>query len=320
MDANTGIVIGNNGTILKTVNGGTNWTTIYYGKENLMSVYFDVNNTVYIVSDKGTILKSMNRDFTWWNILPQRLNCLPGNVEAIQKTVKGDINWKTIYNGAPDPCSYYFNSIYFADANSGYVLGNCGNIFKTVDGGATWKLSPSGLDVGLLKSVYFTDANTGYVVGRFNYGCQMSCNNLSIMLKTTNAGESWTSLSAVSSLQLNSVYFTDTNSGYIVGERGTILKTINGGGLVSSAKTQTIESTFTIYPNPATNKISIETNSNLQGETTICIYNMNGALLQQKKFQGQHLIELDVSTLAKGIYLVKIQTNKGIETKKLVVQ
>jgi hypothetical protein len=77
---------------------------------------------------------------------------------------------------------------------------------------------------------------------------------------------------------------------------------------------------FSIYPNPATNKISIETKSNLQGETTICIFNMNGALLQQEKFQSQNLIELDVSALAKGFYLVEIQTKKGIETKKLVVQ
>ncbi|MDP2194219.1 MAG: T9SS type A sorting domain-containing protein, partial [Alphaproteobacteria bacterium] len=124
----------------------------------------------------------------------------------------------------------------------------------------------------------------------------------------------------VSALNLNSVFFTDANTGYIVGENGTILKTTNGGGSVSAARTQTIESTITIYPNPATNKISIATNNNLQGETTICIFNMNGALLQQKIFQSQNLIELDVSTLPKGFYLVKIQSNKGIETKKLVVQ
>jgi hypothetical protein len=47
---------------------------------------------------------------------------------------------------------------------------------------------------------------------------------------------------------------------------------------------------------------------------------MNGAILKQEKFQSQNLIELDVSAMAKGIYLVKIQTKKGIETKKLVVQ
>jgi hypothetical protein len=47
---------------------------------------------------------------------------------------------------------------------------------------------------------------------------------------------------------------------------------------------------------------------------------MNGALLQQNKFQSQNMIELDVSNLAKGFYLVKMQTKAEIETKKLVIQ
>jgi hypothetical protein len=81
-----------------------------------------------------------------------------------------------------------------------------------------------------------------------------------------------------------------------------------------------LDNIYNFYPNPATNIISIKTNNSLQGETTICIFNMNGVLLQQEKFQSQNLIEIDVSPLAKGFYLVKIQTNKGIETKKLVVQ
>jgi hypothetical protein len=81
-----------------------------------------------------------------------------------------------------------------------------------------------------------------------------------------------------------------------------------------------ISTGMTLYPNPATNIISIKTNNSLQGETTICIFNMNGVLLQQEKFQSQDLIEMDVSALTKGFYLVKIQMNKGIETKKLVVQ
>jgi hypothetical protein len=77
---------------------------------------------------------------------------------------------------------------------------------------------------------------------------------------------------------------------------------------------------FSIYPDPANYKIYIANNNNLKGESTICIFNMNGAILQQDKFQNQNLIELDVSALTKGIYLVKIQTSAGIETKKLVIQ
>ena len=35
--------------------------------------------------------------------------------------------------------------------------------------------------------------------------------------------------------------------------------------------------------------------------------------------QNQKLFDMDIGTLSKGIYLVKIQTNAGIETKKLVI-
>ena len=119
----------------------------------------------------------------------------------------------------------------------------------------------------------------------------------------------------------------------IVSPTGALLIMFNANGYNTAAGfdasyTSTITGTedldisagMTIYPNPATNKISIATSNNLLGETTICIFNMNGVLLQQEKFQSQNLIELEVSALAKGFYLVKIQTKAGIETKMLVVQ
>jgi hypothetical protein len=106
----------------------------------------------------------------------------------------------------------------------------------------------------------------------------------------------------------------------VLGDNGNILKTTNGGEFPTVVENVSLESTFTVYPNPATDKISIATNSNPQGETTICIFNMNGALLQQDKFQSQNLIEMDVSAMAKGIYLLQIQAKAGVETKKLVVQ
>ena len=108
-----------------------------------------------------------------------------------------------------------------------------------------------------------------------------------------------------------------SNTGYAVGARGTILKTTNGG-LVSAAETKSLESTFTVSPNPASNKIIIVTTNNLPRETTVCVFNISSTQLQLDKFSSLNLIELDVSTLTKDIYLVKIQTKKGIETKKLM--
>ena len=50
------------------------------------------------------------------------------------------------------------------------------------------------------------------------------------------------------------------------------------------------------------------------------MYNITGSLVMHSQIRDRNPVELDISTLAKGIYLMKIQTKAGIEIKKLVVQ
>ena len=69
-----------------------------------------------------------------------------------------------------------------------------------------------------LRAVYFPDVNTGYAVG-----------DLGTMIKTVDAGASWTVLWSGSNKHLYAVYFSNANTGYAVGVGGTILKTIDGG-------------------------------------------------------------------------------------------
>ena len=118
---------------------------------------------------------------------------------------------------------------------------------------------------------------------------------------------------------LNSVCFTDANTGYVVGDCGTIVKTTNGG-IGSVEEPGFPESTFTIYPNPANNKITIVNNAKIPEETIISIFNIQGVQILQDKFRNKQQMEMDVSALTKGIYLVKIETTVGIESKKLVMQ
>jgi hypothetical protein len=77
---------------------------------------------------------------------------------------------------------------------------------------------------------------------------------------------------------------------------------------------------FSVYPNPASNKITITRDRDLPGETMIAIFNMKGEQVLNDCFQNQNPVEMDVSTLESGIYLLKILTRKGNEVKKLVVQ
>jgi len=60
-DENTGFAVGDNGTILKTTNGGINWLTQNSGTDViLLSVHFPTVDTGYAVGVGETILKTVN--------------------------------------------------------------------------------------------------------------------------------------------------------------------------------------------------------------------------------------------------------------------
>jgi photosystem II stability/assembly factor-like uncharacterized protein len=94
----------------------------------------------------------------------------------------------------------------------------------------------------ILNSVYFTNSSTGYAVGTdWTFGSD-------VILKTTNAGSSWTVQKSGGSSILYSVHFPDSSTGYAVGEDwvyggGIILKTTDGGNNWES-QTNGIGSTF----------------------------------------------------------------------------
>jgi photosystem II stability/assembly factor-like uncharacterized protein len=77
--------------------------------------------------------------------------------------------------------------------------------------------------LGNYASIFFVDANNGYAVGSETWmnGCKL--------IKTENAGSTWTVISPVTGNALNSVHFPDANTGYAVGQWGTILKTPDAG-------------------------------------------------------------------------------------------
>lgn len=67
---------------------------------------------------------------------------------------------------------------------------------------------------------------------------------------------------------------------------------------------------ISIYPNPSTGRIIIKANNLNQ----VDIYNISGTLLKSSENN-----EIDLSKFSKGIYLIKIMTNKGITLKKIVL-
>ena len=115
-DANTGTVVGNDGTILRTTDGGANWISQTSGTtKRLLSVYFKDSNTGTAVGD-STLIRTTDGGINWF---PQSL---PPGVGT----------------------NPVFESVQYVDANIGMIVGWTGNILRTTDGGASWSLQPDG--------------------------------------------------------------------------------------------------------------------------------------------------------------------------------
>jgi hypothetical protein len=78
----------------------------------------------------------------------------------MMKTTDGGATWINV----PISTLEILTSVFFLNANKGYVVDEGGDILKTINGGLTWTNDSSGT-WNNLASVFFTDSTTGYAVG-----------------------------------------------------------------------------------------------------------------------------------------------------------
>lgn len=78
-------------------------------------------------------------------------------------------------------------------------------------------------------------------------------------------------------------------------------------------------STFSIYPNPANNSITINYSGDLNEKTSISICNYLGQEMLQSNLQS-NTTTINVSDFSNGIYFIKIRTNKTQAVQRLVIQ
>jgi hypothetical protein len=74
-----------------------------------------------------------------------------------------------------------------------------------------------------------------------------------------------------------------------------------------------------IYPNPASEQLFIELND-ISRNLDVEIYNMTGQLIKNEIFHNISTIEMDVSGLTKGIYILKLNTDKETFNTRIIIQ
>lgn len=85
------------------------------------------------------------------------------------------------------------------------------------------------------------------------------------------------------------------------------------------SKSQTPSFEFNLFPNPASSLVSINLNKYQQEKVFLQVINATGQVVDQKA-DLQSTFSLDVSNYPKGLYFVKLYSDRFVSTKKMIVQ
>ncbi|MHB9111211.1 MAG: WD40/YVTN/BNR-like repeat-containing protein [Thermoleophilia bacterium] len=209
VDGQTGYAAGIGGTVIKTTNGGANWTAkipstscggVVTAGCNLSGIHFFSATEGWVVGDYGTIWHTINGGDSWTS---QTAN-LPASGCA----------------GGGTCTSTLLKDIHFSNSSNlkGLAVGD-GYAFGTIDGGATWTKVNSIGTSHYLASVNMLSPTSGVIVGSDGS-----------IYTVTESGGTWTATPRVSGTieALRSVYFNDDQRGFAVGGN-KLLRTTNGG-------------------------------------------------------------------------------------------
>jgi photosystem II stability/assembly factor-like uncharacterized protein len=337
-DSLSGLVVGDFGTIYRTTDGGTNWSTVTSGiSDNLLSVSFADRNgicgarsqSIIISGDLGetwTVAQSGFLGGGFWGayMLSPDLGFLLGENSIFQpllgRTADGGGNWNYV--------PFYINNnegrgynIIFTDIQRGYaacrVWDGRGAISRTTDGGTNWN---STFFNNPLYGINFPVSNTslvGYAVGEAG-----------TVLKTTDAGNSWQLQTSDTPNALNDIAFIDFDYGFAVGNNGTILKTETGGDppVHMASPNQFVSSRVELmdnFPNPFNSTTIIRWQLPVNSYVRLEIYNPTGqivaSLVHQRLSAGPHSVKFDASALASGVYIYRMEAGAHIEMKKMIL-
>jgi len=219
------VAVGDNGTIVRTINTGNNWSTRPSGTTvRLTGVSFANANVGYISGFSGTILKTTDGGSTWtalasgtsvdlWTV--SAISADTVYVGGVGGTLRKSVNGGTTWFSTESPTAQTIRKVSYYNADVGFAVGDSGLVLNAVNQGENW--TGGGIKRSL-KAVHFVSPSTGWVVGADG-----------IILKTIDSGRVWVEQHRQTGLMLHAVHFQNANTGWATGATGEVFKTTNGG-------------------------------------------------------------------------------------------
>ncbi len=224
VDTRHGWAVGGSGTILHTADGGATWAAQKSDTtDDLLCIKFIDQNRGFAGGVFATFLVTNDGGKTWEKpsvLTEEEEPIIPENIslEEKMKLLKEEFEAEEELEEeetleVADPM---INSIFFLDAQKGWIACEAGVIWHTADGGATWSKQNSGTPEDLF-SIYFRNPQEGWATGLNG-----------VLVHTADGGSSWQVQDSTADRSIFAISFVG-DVGYGVGNAGTMVKSTDGG-------------------------------------------------------------------------------------------
>ena len=291
LNRDTGFVSGENGLLLRTLDGGLTFNTIETpGIETVSEIHYPLED-VGLFATANQIAASTQ-------------------VYHIYSTTDLGSSWTIVYSDTMHNTNginhRMINEMYFSDPATGYAVGGNGLFLKTYYYGSSWlngSISPG----TNLTTVHFNSADIGYV------------NNAGGIYKTSDAGTNWSAQNITMLSIIHSIKFANDTLGYALGEAG-IYKTINSGQLNNMTQLNH-EAGPSFYPNPFSDQANMDITLPDAEHAVLSLFDTQGRLVQVQSEFHENKLTIYRGSLKPGMYIYRFRNSKqDILSGKLLVK
>jgi hypothetical protein len=241
------------------------------------------------------------------------------------RTVNGGKTWHEL-DVFSFPNAAALTAFSFTDQDTGFLFMNLFNLFSPNDssqlirvhdfqltplfGDSLWMFDYDSLNFNFpdyVNDCKFLSSKVGYAVG-----------NNGIIFKTTDEGNTWMN-DYTGDNALFAIDMIDENTGYAVGEEGTILKL--GFGTALNSPENFIQE-LSIFPNPSAEQSLLQFYLSKNAMVQIIIRNSSGKIMEEMSkslLKGNHSLILKTSSYREGLYMVQMSDGINSISRKIVV-
>jgi photosystem II stability/assembly factor-like uncharacterized protein len=316
----TGWIVGTDGHILKSDDGGSSWNSQVSPTSSILNDVCFVNNLQgWIATRTGSVLVTVDGenwiqstvnssenivDVEYLNVSEIWACGVQNDISRFYKSVDGGLSW----NRVGDSLQTSVTSFKINENHEIWASGNInvynGIIFYSGDEGNIWtSWSWDNLHLTSISVI----------------GSQIWCTGYDgILITSADFGNKWKVDTCMTYNDLYSNFFINDSTGWICGQKGTILSNTIGSYVTISEKKSPDKNLIKVYPNPFLSDISIERIEAFENYS-IEIFDINGnSVYQNNNHNNNSRFTINLKHLERGIYFLNFRNGINALTKKIV--